>query len=233
MKLFAVSMNSKPSLPGSDIIEQNYIKYLNEFGIQPILIPNISNCTINFLSYSRVSGVILTGGTDINESVVSSKLPQRKQKCIGRDAIEWSLLEYSVEKGLPVLGICRGMQFINIFFGGGLTYNISKKLPNCINHVACDHKVTITQPEFEFYLGYKHFKVNSYHNHGVTDELIAPDLREFARSTMDSIVEGLFHPALPVIGIQWHPERRNSSKRNESNLINGFFKTGIFGKGDK
>jgi putative glutamine amidotransferase len=232
MRIFAVSMNFKSLIPRNDIIEQNYLKYLNKFDIQPLLIPNVIESTPGYLKHFDISGVILTGGTDIDEYFVNSELSQRREKCYGRDFVEWSLLEYSVGRRLPVLGICRGMQFINVFFGGGLTYNIQKELPYCINHVAKDHNVSIIHPEFKIFFGCQYLEVNSYHNHGITHDIVAPVLREFAYSTKDRIVEGLFHPKLPVMGIQWHPERRNSFNKNESNLIKVFFETGKFWQGD-
>jgi gamma-glutamyl-gamma-aminobutyrate hydrolase PuuD len=231
MKIFAVSMNFKQSIPGNDLIEQNYLTYLNEFNIQPLLIPNVIENTPGYLKHFDIAGVILTGGTDIDESLTNVELVQRKEKCQGRDAVEWHLLEYTIRNKLSVLGICRGMQFINVFFGGGLTYNIQRELPGCIEHVAKDHEVLIIHPEFKNCCGCQYLEVNSYHNHGVTHDMVAPVLREFVRSTKDRIVEGLFHPELPVMGVQWHPERRNPLNKHEFQLLKAFFEAGKFWQG--
>ena len=76
MKIFALSMNFKPLIPGYDLIEQNYLKYLNKFYVQPLLIPNVIDSIPGYLKHFDISGVILTGGTDIDESFVNSELSQ-------------------------------------------------------------------------------------------------------------------------------------------------------------
>lgn len=232
MKTFAISMNFKQFNRANDLIEQNYIKYYtSQFDVYPLLIPNAIDRIPQYCKHFGIEGIVLTGGIDIDEELITAEYPTRKQKSRGRDSVEWQLLEMAVGLNLPVLGICRGMQFINLFFGGEVLLNMEKTMPGAIQHVANDHKVTFTNSDFQGILQCDSLPVNSFHNHGLTKGSIAPGLREFARCTEDNSVEGIFHPNYPIMGIQWHPERRSSISDHEFRLLKTFLTDGIFWKG--
>lgn len=183
-----------------DSLENTYFNYLNKFKINLIPIPNNPN-SINSYFKLPIERIILSGGNDIESS--------KK-----RDETETKLLDFAVQNKIPVLGICRGMQYINIFFGGSLSY-IS-------NHVATNHKVKIEN---------SYFNVNSYHNMGVKEKDLALRLKAFAK-TNEGIIEGIYHPFLPIAGIQWHPERNSPNKDINEKLINAFLNKNLFWKHD-
>lgn len=227
-KTFAVSMNFKSIVPGNDLIEQNYIRYFDTFGIRPLLIPSVVDQPADYCLHFGVDGVILTGGTDIAEELINANSAERRNVCVGRDSVEWKLVEMALHRKLPVLGLCRGMQFLNIFFGGNIVSHMSQSIPGAINHVANDHDVTISDAGFQQIMSCDSLTVNSFHNHGITDDTLSKSLCRFAHSTQDGIIEGLFHPDLPIMGIEWHPERRKKRNHHESQLLETFFNKGKF-----
>ena len=85
------------------------------------------------------------------------------------------------------------------------------------NHVAITHKISFN----EGFFGTGHqsrFVVNSFHEHGVEIDQLASSLKSIAVSD-DNIIEGLIHPNLPIIAIQWHPERKSPSKQLDHKLF--------------
>ena len=85
-------------------------------------------------------------------------------------------------------------------------------------HVSIEHEVQIVNEKYIQMLEKKSIKVNSYHNHGVLVDGLSSSLQAFAISE-GSVVEGFFHEELPIIGIQWHPERPNNCQLENKILI--------------
>ena len=94
---------------------------------------------------------------------------------------------------------------INRFFGGGMSRNLSERLGKPKPHVTNSHPVRILTPEMKQLIG-PTVDVNSYHDQGIVRDQVASPLEVFAISD-DDIVEGAYHPDLPILGIMWHPER--------------------------
>lgn len=128
----------------------------------------------------RPDAVILSGGPDI------SAYPQR-------DRLEKSLLAYSVAQKLPVFGICRGLQMINHYQGGGLVA--------IDDHIATRH--VVRGPIFP-----DPVEVNSFHGYAITRSTLGQDLEACGFSD-DSSIEAIRHITLPWMGIMWHPERES------------------------
>lgn len=123
------------------------------------------------------------------------------------DLLQWKLLEKAVSLGKPVLGICRGMQFINVFFGGTLIQD----LPDAAFHKAGNperyHPVYTAEGTALYALYGKMTETNTRHHQGAG--LIGDALTVSAMWIADGgpVIEAVEHKELPIIGVQWHPER--------------------------
>ena len=202
---YLISMRTMISHHGDvrDVIEQNYINYFESLKIN--LIP-VSNKTTNLNKYFDlpIKGIILSGGNDIGEKW--SGLSSTSSVDEHRDEFEISLIKFGIKNNMPILGICRGIQMINCFFGGKLEIN-NKSL-----HSIGEHIVNITNTKQG---NNTEVLVNSYHNQIISQNTLSKSLRSFAKNPVDNSIEGLYHPKLPIAGIQWHPERGNSKSVNK------------------
>lgn len=196
-----------------DFLEQTYVEYFERFNfsLQPI---SNSIKLDSFLNKQFIEGIILSGGEDID---FNSK----------RYALEKKLIDFSIKNDVPVLGICRGMQMINVYFEGQLTLAISKIDSSNIHQVAKPHKIAMTCKDLEVF---NRVPVNSYHNCAVLKQQLGKDLVDFALFEPLNIVEGLFHKNFPIAGIQWHPERPNGNDLLNEYLINAFKNRELFWK---
>jgi N5-(cytidine 5'-diphosphoramidyl)-L-glutamine hydrolase len=175
-----------------DALSQDWPKLLEELNIIPVYIPNTLENISNYLDELSLDGVIFSGGENIGEN---------KE----RDCTEKKLLEYALSKKLPILGICRGMQLINEYFGGRLTKTNSDK------HITKKHELQIIDNKFQTLFQSSVINTNSYHSNLIMKNQIGKKLKPFVIFTNDDSVEGFFHETLPILGVMWHPERNFGS----------------------
>ena len=161
--------------------------------------------------------VILSGGNDVDPLLYGGKRSENSSIAPERDATEKRMIELALEKKIPLLGICRGMQFLNVYFGGKLVV-LKDVLGEGAHPSGKDHSLNIVTDQDV--LGSK-VMVNSFHNQGLTQKELSPQLRMFAVSD-EGIVEGFYHPSLPLVGIQWHPERRSPDTEFNEKLVRMF-----------
>ena len=167
-----------------DALDQRLSGILLEAGFLSYPVPN----TINFsetryinrwLDKLSPNAVVLSGGNDIAEFD-------------SRDEVEKILIEYAVSKKIPLLGICRGMQFLGSFFGA--------TLENILGHAGSRHE--LIQPK----IGNYNFPkiVNSYHDFSLRN---LPESLEIIATDSEGNCEAICHKSLPIEGWMWHPER--------------------------
>jgi len=172
-------------------------------------------------------GLVLCGGADVEpKRYGEATLPDaRVEVTPGRDDLEWALLDAAREAGLPVWGICRGMQVLNVYLGGSLWQDLPSQRPSAIEHSVPEpldrlaHPVRVTAPETPLgtrLLGANGdgLPVNSRHHQAV--KRLAPGLLSVAESE-DGLIEAFVltgsgsngengDPGWWVRGVQWHPE---------------------------
>lgn len=143
-------------------------------------------------------GLLLTGGGDVApERYGAARLPSDEVDEV-RDKEETALIEAFLARKRPIFGICRGIQLLNVFFGGTLYQQVENHSDNA------RHNVYTAAGSRIYALCDSCFGVNSWHHQAVREA--APGLRVTARSA-DGVIEAVEHKKLPVFGVQWHPER--------------------------
>ncbi len=211
MKLVGVSCNLGVSLKQSvHKVNDNYIKALEKAGCAVVVIPQVDDDIIKGI-VEHLDGIVLTGGDDVDPALYQEEKSNYVKKTdVNRDRYEMAILKHAVKRKLPVLGICRGCQLINVYFGGNL-YQDNRLCPsNTLKHrtpsnkPATMHNIVVRNDSFlEDILG-EVAVVNSYHHQSV--HKLGKDLMKIALSN-DGIVEGIQHKVLPIVGLQFHPEK--------------------------
>lgn len=197
----------------SDRLEKNYIDFLTKSNVNPILLPNAISDVTNFYKTNNCKGILLTGGEDINPTLYGNPSSSINPYYYKRDDNEIELLKYSVAESIPLLGICRGCQLINVFFGGKLTSDKSNFPKNI-------HEIILFDNPF----GYKNNSiiVNSFHNQIINFNQLSNELLKLAETALHKNIELFKHKSLPIIGMQWHPERTNDSEVLDNLIIQTF-----------
>lgn len=199
---------------GTITVGESYVQAVYQAGGLPVVIPvGLSDQDLHDL-LARLDGLLLTGGGDIDPARFSGQ-PHPRVYGIDerRDALEIGAAQIAVKTGKPFLGICRGIQVINVALGGTLFTDIGDQLEDPLRHDwypdvprnYLAHTITVTQGSLlAQVLNGEAFEVNSLHHQGV--EQVAPGLVPVAYSP-DHLVEALEVPGHPFgLGVQWHPE---------------------------
>lgn len=217
--ILAMTLNAGFSREACDMLNHSYVTFFEQLGFEPLLVPNTIGDPGAYVDRLSVGGIVLTGGNDVAPSLYGGNEALSHNTSVLRDSVETRLLSAAIEQDLPVLGICRGMQFINVFFGGGLIQDLSSQVDGAIKHAGSLHLNNISDKSIQSLVGTSTYAVNSFHNQGVGSDIVAPDLAVFAVSEIDGVVEGIFHQKYPIMGIQWHPERPGPSTEQDTRLI--------------
>lgn len=171
-------------------------------------------------------GLLLSGGEDVNPAFYGQTATEKCGKIVpARDHAEMKMLEAFLSTGKPILGICRGEQLMNVFFGGTLHQDIADVATSCHDDYPRknrgNHEVSVTRgTKLAEIMGQETFLANSLHHQAV--DKVAPALI-LAATSEDGIVEGIEHPAHPFcIGVQWHPEHMSAYSKLQRRIFDAF-----------
>lgn len=177
-----------------------------------------------------IGGLMLTGGPDVDPELYGAEADAEAdlELCRPLDDLELRLLDYALGHDMPVLAICRGMQLLNVAFGGQLIQDLpghkavrddGKWQPEKhLIYMAPGAKAAAIIGSAGF------FRVNSLHHQGLREAQRSPRLMTSAYSVEDGLIEGLESPNHSwVIGLQCHPERQDEVPRSFANLFAGFY----------
>ena len=194
-----------------------YVTALESAGLIPLIVPPLSSASAAAAIMDSVSGLVLTGGEDVDPARYGEKRHEKVRYVnAARDTTEAALIEEAKARGKPVLAICRGIQILNVALGGTLVQDIPSQ---CDTRIAHDedsprdtrsHEISVEPGSLiARAVGTEHLTVNSFHHQSVKS--VADGMRVTARSP-DGIIEGLESTGdWWVMAVQWHPEEMTDS----------------------
>ena len=221
MPLWDEAKDSIWMLPG-------YMDGITQAGALPIIFPLTSDEDELSHLIRICDGILFTGGQDVSPALYGEKpLDGLVSCCERRDEMEKSVLKISLELDKPILGICRGIQFINAALGGTLYQDLPTQHPSNIGH--CQHapydvpihSVELTKGSpLHKCLDVEILPVNSYHHQAVKNP--APELEVMAYSP-DGLAEALYMPSQKFLwAVQWHPEFSYKTDIHSSKIFQAF-----------
>jgi len=188
-------------------VKVQYVRGVERAGGAALLLPNTPHREVVVSAVAACHGLLLTGGGDVEPARYGAEPHPATEKVDAlRDATEILAVREAMRRGLPILGICRGIQLLNVALGGTLVQDIAECFPgSALNHRGQDHPVCLQAGTLlaELWPG-PELVVNSRHHQGVAD--LAAGLRAVAW-TSDGIVEAVeAGDGYPLLGLQCHPE---------------------------
>ena len=194
----------------SNIVAFDYINFFEKLGFLALLVPNNSKNVAEYLDIDDIELLVLIGGNNVNPKLYGGEEKLSDIYPI-RDRAEELLIDRAIEKHIPIIGICRGFQMLNVYFNGSITHKIN-------NHVRTPHKLLSDSSILTNKI------TNTFHNQGVTRINLSNDLTVLAEAE-DGYIEAFNHKQLPILGLQWHPERQD--EEFDRILIENFLKDNI------
>jgi microsomal dipeptidase-like Zn-dependent dipeptidase/gamma-glutamyl-gamma-aminobutyrate hydrolase PuuD len=198
---------------GASCIADTYVQSVLQAGGAPALIPAVTEIQALTTIIDRLDGLLISGGADLNPLYMNEEpIPQLEDVDTFRDEYDLLLLRLAFNRGIPILGICRGHQLINVAFGGNLYQDIASQYKReTLKHSQAmarelpSHTVMLTDTNSKLYAILKSDQVlvNSFHHQAVKEP--APGFIATALSP-DGLNEGIEHPEYPILSVQWHPE---------------------------
>ena len=212
-------------------ISPDFIKEISALGAIPMVLPSVTdNDDLLMDALSLCNGVIFTGGPDVRPSYFGEEIiPSCGAISDERDAFELKLYKMALELDKSILGICRGVQVMNIGSGGDIYQDIYSQMGTKLVHHTLDgkkafHSVTVSADAVEMF-GYSAncFVTNSYHHQNV--RRLGEGFEAFG-FTEDGLIEAIYMPSRRfVAGVQWHPEKRSSGDADSFRIMEKFIES--------
>lgn len=216
--LIAVALDRRlTSYPGwpdepTDALFTQYVDLIEQAGGVALLVASTDVSVAAADRLARIAdGVLVAGGRDIAaETYGHAPHLANDTPVLARDRLEIGLVRAAIDLGKPVLGICRGMQILNVALGGTLVQHLADHVEDPEHHLDgqfVDHRVTIDPDSRVGACLGSSLAVPSHHHQAV--DVVGPGLRVVARA-VDGVVEAVetIDADAFVIGVQWHPERK-------------------------
>lgn len=225
----AINYECKEVYPQT-FISTAYTNSVLRSGATPLIIPVCNDDSAIKKMVSCFDGIILSGGQDIHPALFAEE-PHKNIGAIvdARDALDFKIIKYASEMKKPVLGICRGLQVINVFFGGSLYQDIHSQTKSEVQHQQkaradlATHSINIKSNSFLHNIFGDKTLVNSFHHQSIKDT--ANDFEITAVSPNDDIVEAIEYKGDSfIVGLQWHPEQLSEKDTKMQEIFNSFIK---------
>lgn len=189
-----------------------YLEGLMDAGATPFIFPLTDDRNIIETLVEKCDGLLLTGGHDVDPTLYGEEpLDHSILSCPVRDRLELMVIHEALEKDIPLLGICRGIQILNVSLGGTLYQDLPTQHQSAIDHhmhapydrICHDVKLCPNTPLNQL-LAKETLGVNSYHHQAIKE--LAKPLRQMAVSE-DGLIEAVYKPDQRFVwAVQWHPE---------------------------
>ena len=175
-----------------DFIDHYWINFFDSKKYNYQIVPNsLKNLEFVLKNEKKINLIIIPGGNDLFKN---NKLTKIRLK------IEKILIKHSLKKKIPLLGVCRGMQVINHFFGG--------KINKISNHMKTNTKIILKSNFFKK----KTMKVKCFHNYGIIKKNLPNEFKIIA-TDLNNNIEMIESKSKKIIGVMWHPERENNYQK--------------------
>lgn len=219
-------------LPVSWVMNQRYVHAVMASGGVPVLVPLLAEdpATLREI-YERLDGVLVPGGVDIDPAYYRTERTDKLGRLDpARDTSELVMARWAVRDGKPFLGLCRGLQVLNVALGGSLWQDLAEERPDSLKHDFFPtagwerdhlaHEVDVrADSRLGAAIGGGAVPVNSMHHQGVrqlgyglVSTAVAPD----------GLIEGIEAEEGFAVGVQWHPEMFSSGQRSVGRLFDAF-----------
>ena len=214
-RIFTVARKHLRKAKWVDVVHESHIELILQNGGVPVMIPRVPGTVRVLDEYGPMHGLLLVEGEDISPvRYGGGALPSERlqEPDLAKDDVEFALIEKALSSGAAYLGICRGLQMLNVVRGGTLMADVNLEMGTALEHIDNDNYDGYRHPigiepgtPLARWFGEGEISVNSYHHQGV--KTLGKGLEVMARAP-DGLVEGLFDPDHPFrVGLQFHPER--------------------------
>jgi gamma-glutamyl-gamma-aminobutyrate hydrolase PuuD len=214
-----------------DYVGEFHLELLVRVGTLPVIVPVVDGTLACLTQYmERMDGLLLVEGDDVDPKRFAARKANFEyvEKTLPlKDEIETRLLHHAIRRGLPILGICRGSQLLNVVCGGTLYGDVQKEKGSHRPHIDYQNYDTYRHPvsvvagtPLARWYRRKALNVNSYHHQGIRK--LSPRFQPMAHAD-DGLIEAYYDPeAAFVVGLQFHPERMLKEYAGNLKVWNAF-----------